>query len=251
MTAGYEGREPGRLDGLRSWLAGVRRWLDDNAVQLVLFGIAFGGSFNHWVHLADRNGQTGIESYIAAFCVDLGVYRMTKERARDIRIGRKPSWGFCTLPTLFLVGLIVLTLAGNVYSAKHTRWGMIVALIPSAVLLMAIALGERRAAHDARQAKASKARADRQADADRRQADRQRRLEELAGPGGPDVTPASANASGVTVMRAYWDSEVAAGRIPTGADLVREAKLSPTSSLGRQMAAKWRPELGELDGAAR
>jgi uncharacterized protein DUF2637 len=55
----------------------------------------------------------------------------------------------------------------------------------------------------------------------------------------------------VDVMRAYWDSEVAAGRTPTGADLTRAAGLSPDSSLGRQRAAKWRRELPEgSDGEA-
>jgi len=257
--------------------AAFRRWLDDNAVQLILFGIAFGGSFDHWVHLAARNGQPGVLACIAAVCVDLGVYRMAKERQRDALIGRHHR-GLCSMPTLFLFGLIVLTLAGNVAAAERTGWGITVALIPGAVLLMAIALGERRAAEDGRRAAAERQRQadeaaerERQAEADRqraeRQADRQRRLVELttttglsvSQPSG-NVTPAAlpagtgeASASGVQVMRAYWDREVSAGRIPTGADLIRAAGLSPASSLGRQMAARWRAELEEreLDGAAR
>jgi len=223
--------------------AAVRRWLDDNAVQLILFGIAFGGSFRHWIHLAALNGQPGIESYIAAVCVDLGVYRMTKERARDVRIGRKPRFGICTMPTLFLFGLVILTLAGNVAAARHTAWGIITSLIPGVVLLMAIALSERRAAEDARQAKAERARAERRAEAERRQSDRQRRLLGLADPDDPDVTPGVIAASGVDMMRAYWETETAAGRTPTGADLVRAAGLSPKSSLGRQKVAEWSREL--------
>lgn len=262
--------------------AAFRRWLDDNAVQLILFGIAFGGSFDHWVHLAARNGQPGLLACIAAVCVDLGVYRMAKERQRDALIGRHHR-GLCSMPTLFLFGLIVLTLAGNVAAAQRTGWGITVALIPGAVLLMAIALGERRAAEDGRRAAAERQRQaaedaarERQAEADRqraeRQAERQRRLAELTTPSGlrvtasvsqpsgnvtPPALPAGggeASASGVQVMRAFWDREVSAGRIPSGADLRRAAGLSEASSLGRQMAAKWRAELEdgrELDGAAR
>jgi hypothetical protein len=72
-----------------------------------------------------------------------------------------------------------------------------------------------------------------------------------AGTGGGQPSAVSATA----VMRAYWDTEIAAGRVPSGADLVRAAGLSPSSSLGRQLRARWLPEVpgqagaGELDGA--
>jgi hypothetical protein len=255
--------QPGDQHGKPGFLDKVRQWLGENAVQLILYGIAFGGSFDHWMHLADRNGQTGLESLIAGVCVDLGVYRMTQERSRDARDGRGRK-GWCSLPTLFLIGLVALTLAGNVASATHTAWGVIISLIPGAVLLMSIALMERRAAEDARRARARRAEVaadrearERQQQADQRQRERQQALSErhahITGQPGQSVSSSSMTVSpgpmapappnATTVMRAYWDREVAVGRTPTGADLLRAAGLPQTSSLGRQNAAKWRAEL--------
>jgi hypothetical protein len=271
-------REPGRF----------RQWVDDNLVQLILFGIAFGGSFTHWIHLASRNGQPGLLSYIAAICVDLGVYRVAKERQRDARIGRQRR-GPVSMPTAMLFGLIALTLAGNLASAKHTAWGIVTALIPGVMLLMSIALMERRATEDQRRAvaererqEAEQAEADRQAERQSGREERQRRLAErhaaIVTPAGEGhaaiVNPASANvthlpsagqaggsmvlpagaleaapANATGVMRAFWDREVSAGRIPSGADLLRAAGLSAASSLGRQNAAKWRQELDQARGS--
>lgn len=45
------------------------------------------------------------------------------------------------------------------------------------------------------------------------------------------------------VMRAYWDKETAAGRIPSGADLNRAAGKAPKYSLGKTRAAEWRLQL--------
>jgi hypothetical protein len=300
----------------------LRESAADNWPPLVLAGIAFGGSFDHWVHLATSHGQHGVLAPAIAICVDLGVYMATRERQRDARIGRKRR-GWASWPTVVLLGGIVLTLAGNVSStlagnarahpklagnvasAHPTPWGIITALIPGAFLLVAISLMERRAAEDGRQALAAEAR--RQADvaAERQRqaglatererqetarleaeaaADRQRERQAglaarraaivngpsipalpgtpgqppaaplLALPAGAAPPPGGAPAMSATdVMRAYWDAEIGAGRpAPTGADLLRAAGVPPSSSLGRQNAAKWRAELAaaaEPEGA--
>lgn len=143
----------------------------DSWPPLVLAGIAFGGSFSHWVHLATKHGQHGVLAPAIAVCVDLGVYMATRERQRDARIGRERR-GATSWPTLLLVLCILLTLAGNVASAQRTPWGITVALIPGAFLLAAISLMERRAAEDGRRAAA----AERQRQADEA-AERQRQAE--------------------------------------------------------------------------
>ena len=43
-------------------------------------------------------------------------------------------------------------------------------------------------------------------------------------------------------MRRLWDSEVARGCIPTGADLNRAAGKDPGYSLGKKYAQEWRGE---------
>ena len=71
------------------------------------------------------------------------------------------------------------------------------------------------------------------------------RLALAAGPETPQggAGPAGSATSATAVMRAHWDAEVAAGRTPTGAELLRAAGVPSTSSLGRQLAARWRREL--------
>jgi Protein of unknown function (DUF2637) len=278
----------------------LRTGAADNWPPLVLAGIAFGGSFDHWVHLASNHGQHGVLAPAIAVCVDLGVYMATRERQRDARIGRRRR-GWMSWPTVVLMAGILLTLAGNVASAQHSRWGITTALIPGAFLLVAISLMERRAAEAGRQAVAAEAErqaeaaAERQRQADleadrerqeaarleaeaaaRRQSERQSELaarraaivngasvitdaaaSRLALPaGGPAPAPgadaAGSAISATAVMRAHWDREVAAGRVPSGADLLRAAGVPPTSSLGRQCAGKWRAELagaGQPEGA--
>jgi hypothetical protein len=274
----------------------LRTGAADNWPPLVLAGIAFGGSFDHWVHLASEHGQHGVLAPAIAVCVDLGVYMATRERQRDARIGRARR-GWMSWPTVVLVGGIGLTLAGNVASAQRTPWGITTALIPGLFLLVAISLMERRAAEAGRQALAAEARRHAEEAAERQrqsglEAERERQeaarleAEEAAGrqrerqaglaarraaivsgasvpvlpaapglrPGAaPLALPAGAPAMSATdVMRAYWDAEIRAGRpAPTGADLLRAAGVPPTSSLGRQNAAKWRAELGapEPEGA--
>lgn len=46
-----------------------------------------------------------------------------------------------------------------------------------------------------------------------------------------------------TMMRAYWEAEIATGNIPNGADLNRAAGNDPGASLGRRYASEWRDEL--------
>jgi hypothetical protein len=296
----------------------LRKAAADNWPPLVLAGIAFGGSFDHWTHLAASHGQHGVLAPAIAVCVDLGVYMATRERQRDARIGRGRR-GWMSWPTLVLIGGILLTLAGNVSSAltgsvasAHTKlaasaasahptaWGIITSLIPGAFLLVAISLMERRAAEDGRKAAADErqrqareaAERHRQAEieaererqetarleaeaAARRQAERQaelaaRRAAIVNGPSvgasvitdagpsrlalvaGGQAPESGADATGpatsaTAVMRAHWDREVAAGRVPSGADLLRAAGAPPTSSLGRQCAGKWRAELDDAE----
>lgn len=146
-------------------------FLADNGVPLILALIAFGGSFDHWVHLASSHGQAGILAPAIAVSVDLGVYMAARERQRDARIGRKRK-GWASWPTLVMCAGIALTLAGNVAGAQIDAWGFIVALVPGAFLLLAISLMERRAAEDGRRHLAAEAR--RQA---AEAAERQRQLE--------------------------------------------------------------------------
>jgi hypothetical protein len=248
----------------------------DNAVPLLLAGIAFGGSFDHWVHLAEAHGQHGPLAPAVAICVDLGALMCARERERDLKEARQRK-GWASWPTIGMAGAIVLTLAGNVAAAQRTPWGIITALIPGAFLLLAISLMERRAAERTRRQAAADEAAARLAEAERvrlaeaeraadearqrqseRHAELARRRAEIVTPASGIVTPPGARlaitpgpaaagdvsgTSGVAVMRAYWDREVAAGRVPTGAEMLRTAGLSAGSSLGRQMAAKWRREL--------
>lgn len=46
-------------------------------------------------------------------------------------------------------------------------------------------------------------------------------------------------------MRAHWDTVIADGRIPSGADLNRAASKDPKYSLGKKYARQWRQELPE------
>jgi hypothetical protein len=45
------------------------------------------------------------------------------------------------------------------------------------------------------------------------------------------------------IMRAYWDAQIAAGNIPTGADLNRVTDDRPDYALGKRYASEWRNEL--------
>jgi len=239
----------------------------DNAVPLILTGIAFGGSFTHWVHLASTHGQRGLLAPAVAVCVDLGAYMAARERQRDLRLGRKRR-GWVSWPTLVLAATIGLTLAGNLASAGRGPWGIITALIPGVFLLIAISLMERRAAEEGRRRTAEAAKRQRQSERQReeeehqqrqaeRQAERARKLGAIVNPASGNVNPGpglrvlpdpgenGSTVSAKTIMRAYWDREVAAGRDPSGADLNRAAGVSPSSSLGRQYRAQW---IAEAEG---
>jgi|HubBroStandDraft_6_1064221.scaffolds.fasta_scaffold00231_2 hypothetical protein len=133
---------------------------------------------------------------------------------------------------------------------------------------------ERRQAEetDRRIREAETAERERQAEAERqaeerrqrhfeRQAELARRQAAIAGGPSVSVSPGAerlalvpgtgpAASSATDVMRAFWSRERAAGRMPSGADLVRAAGLSETSSLGRQMRAKWAAEEAGTAGTA-
>lgn len=49
----------------------------------------------------------------------------------------------------------------------------------------------------------------------------------------------------VEAMRRFWDSEIADGRIPTGAGLSRAAGVSPRTGLGRRKRREWVAELSD------
>ena len=59
---------------------------------------------------------------------------------------------------------------------------------------------------------------------------------------GDDETPAR-RGEVQDIMRAYWEKEIAAGRIPNGADLNRAAGKQPKYLLGKKRASEWRTEL--------
>lgn len=104
-----------------------------------LAGIAACGSFTHIAHLAERSGQTGWMAYAIAVSVDLLAVVASLEIRRDKRLERSS-----TVPTLMLAGAIVLTLGANLAEAQRTPWGFIVAGVPAAAFLLAVALIERR-----------------------------------------------------------------------------------------------------------
>ncbi|MFJ1540429.1 hypothetical protein ACIODS_17990 [Micromonospora chalcea] len=51
--------------------------------------------------------------------------------------------------------------------------------------------------------------------------------------------------SAVAIMRRFWDSETAKGRIPTGAELSRAAGVPPSTGLGRRKRREWAADLPE------
>jgi len=119
----------------------------DNVPFLVIVAIAFFGSFNHIVELAERHGQKSIEAMAIAVVVDLLCYVGAKERNRDKKLGREKKWGLVAYPTVVLTLGVVTTLTANLATASRGTWGHIVAAIPAAVLLLVIALLERRTTH--------------------------------------------------------------------------------------------------------
>jgi hypothetical protein len=222
---------------------GVGNWLADNCIPWALAGIAFIGSYSHLVALGQTHGVHGALAYTTAGCVDAIVAMAARERQRDRRTGRR-HWGAVSWPVVVLCGGVALTLAGNLAMAQHSPWGWVMAGIPAAALLLAISMIERRASHTVPVTVDTPS---------------------VAGPSAPDVLPAAngrdpgAQATHTAVastngratarrgpqaaMRAYWDAEVAAGRIPTGAALNRAAGKQPHYSLGKRYAAAWRAEL--------
>jgi len=54
-----------------------------------------------------------------------------------------------------------------------------------------------------------------------------------------------ADGSPVAAMRRFWNSEVAQGRVPTGAELSRAARVPPRTGLGRRKRRAWESELPE------
>jgi MFS family permease len=231
----------------------MRRWIADDGLAWGLAGVAFAGSYSHLVALGQAHGVGGALAYTTAGCVDAIVAMAARERQRDKRSGRQHR-GLTSWPVVVLVGGVTLTLAGNLARAQHSPWGWVMADIPALALLLAISMIERRntdAAHRQRGA-------DRQ---EHRHPDRQPLTAvsspvqapvvasvvtpPRAAPAGTNVVDIAPRGNATTVMRRFWEREVAQGRIPTGADLVRAAGLSPSSSLGRQNAAKWRGELSE------
>ncbi|WP_117210571.1 hypothetical protein [Allorhizocola rhizosphaerae] len=62
---------------------------------------------------------------------------------------------------------------------------------------------------------------------------------------GDDRPDDEADLTAVAAMRRFWDHEVAAGRVPTGAELSRAAGVPPATGLGRRKRREWEAELPE------
>ncbi|SCE63742.1 hypothetical protein GA0070216_10130 [Micromonospora matsumotoense] len=58
-----------------------------------------------------------------------------------------------------------------------------------------------------------------------------------------DDTDSESDLSAVDAMRRFWDTEVGKGRIPTGAELSRAARVPPATGLGRRKRREWESEL--------
>jgi hypothetical protein len=230
----------------------VRRWVADDGLAWGLAAVAFCGSYSHLVALGQAHGVRGALAYTTAGCVDAIVAMAARERQRDKRSERQHQ-GLTSWPVVVLVGGVTLTLAGNLARAQHSPWGWVMAGIPALALLLAISMIERRSA-DAARRHIGADRQEQQRHPDRQLAPARSSQGEppvIAVVGAAprpaavatnvvDIAPAG---NATTVMRRHWEREVAHGRIPTGADLIRVAGLSRSSSLGRQNAAKWRAEL--------
>ena len=61
----------------------------------------------------------------------------------------------------------------------------------------------------------------------------------------PRPAPAGDADNDTARMRAYWDAELDAGRIPSGADLDRHVGRDPAAGYGRQLRKRWLAEGGE------
>ena len=222
----------------------VRSWVADNVIPWALAGIAFAGSFSHFVALGQTHGVHGALAYTTAGCVDAIVAMATRERQRDRQMARG-HWGLISWPVLVLCGGVALTLAGNLAMAQHSPWGWVMAGIPAASLLLAISMIERRAGHMCAAMTVTTASVARPSAAvagvtndQTPEASAPRALEAA-------TTRGRATSWGATqsTMRAHWDAEVAEGRIPTGAALNRAAGKDRNYSLGKRYAAAWRAEL--------
>jgi hypothetical protein len=220
------------------------QWLADNLIPWALAGVAFVGSYSHLVALGQTHGVHGALAYTTAGCVDAIVAMAARERQRDKRTRRRRQWGVTSWPVVVLCAGVTLTLAGNLAMAEHSPWGWVMAGVPAVALLLAISMIERRtgALHIEPEPPAPL----------------------VAAINGHNATPpqplchatiqpplrdngSSARGATQTRMRGHWDSEIAAGRIPTGAALNRAAGKHPNYSLGKRYAASWR---AELDGAS-
>jgi hypothetical protein len=139
-------------------------------------------------------------------------------------------------PVIVLCGGVVLTLAGNLAMAEHSPWGWVMAGIPAVALLLAISMIERRAAGAVAEGSDAATTATTSPPVTAVAAMNGHR------PSAQPVEPATAQGGTQATMRAHWDAEVAAGRIPTGAALNRAAGKDPNYSLGKRYAAAWKRE---------
>lgn len=141
-------------DGRRE--PGSGAWMRDNFVLYFVAAGAYGGSLTHWLHLARRYGQGGWSAWFLALCVDALAFQAAQERQVDLAWQRGKK-GLVSFPVVVLIFSVLLTLAGQVGTAQHTAGGILLALLPGVVLLIAIAFIERRGAERVRQARADEA----------------------------------------------------------------------------------------------
>jgi hypothetical protein len=131
------------------WFRRTLTWIQSDAPLYAIAGIAFAGSLGHEVEVALRYGQHGAEAWSTAMVIDLFCYGAAYERMRDKRKGIRSKW-FVSMPTLALFIGVVLTLAMNLETATPGAWGHIVAGLPGGLLLIVIALLERREGFEAK-----------------------------------------------------------------------------------------------------
>jgi hypothetical protein len=133
---------PGRL----RWFRHAGEWLLSDSAIYALILITFAGSLGHGIEVAKKYGPAhggAVEAIFIAASIDLFCYAMAKERQRDKRIGRKRH-GIASMPTFALIVGVALTLAFNLKTATPNAWGYVVAGLPGGLLLIVIAILERR-----------------------------------------------------------------------------------------------------------
>ena len=137
-------------------------WMSRSGVLWTVALGSYAGSLTHWLRLAVRNGQGGLAAWFISACVDLLALQAARERQNDAKVGRGPRFGIVSWPAVVMIFSVVVTLAGNAFTAKPTAGGVLLAIFPGVALLISISFMERRAAEEGRRQKAARQKAERQ-----------------------------------------------------------------------------------------